>query len=83
MPEKFEYYVRRIDEVTFEVAKFRDMSGGEQPSRVYTVNWNAARGTGKCNCPAGSYRGTGKNDKHVLMVQQWIAGGEKVTAIIA
>lgn len=80
---QFEYYVRQIDEVNYEVAKFASMDGGEQPINVYNVVWNAVRGTGKCNCAAGTYRGTGKEDKHVKMVRQWIDGGKQVTAIVA
>lgn len=81
--EQFEYYVQQVDETHFKVAKFREMAGGEQPIHVYGVVYNAARDTGKCDCPAGTYRGTGKEDKHVKMVKQWLASGKKISAIIA
>lgn len=82
MAEKFEYYVRRIGEINYEVAKFSSMTGGEQPLVVYKVVYDPSRGRGKCDCPAGTYRQTGINDKHVKIVQQWIAGGEQATAIL-
>jgi hypothetical protein len=82
MADKFEYFVRRTGSTTFEVAKFPSMGGGEQPERIYKVSYNAARDDGKCDCPAGMYRGTGKNDKHVQIVKEWIKGGEQILAII-
>jgi len=80
--EKFEYYVRRLGEINYEVAKFSSMSGGEQPLVVYNVVYDPVRARGKCDCPAGTYRQTGINDKHVQIVRDWIAGGEQLTALL-
>lgn len=82
--EKFEYYVRRRGEITFEVAKFREMTGGEQPLVVYNVVYDPSRNPprGKCDCPAGTYRQTGVNDKHVQIVREWIEKGEQIMAVI-
>lgn len=71
----FEYYIKRIDATHFEVAKFATLDG-DQPLAVYRVRWDTARMSGRCDCPAGSYRGTGTNDKHVQMVAQWVSNGD-------
>lgn len=75
MSEMMEYYITETSPGEFEVAKFSSMSGGEQPVAVYNVKYNPPRQLGRCNCPAGSYRGTANTDKHVLMVAQWITDG--------
>lgn len=84
MADKFEYYVRRKEGINYEVAKFPSMGGGEQPERVYYVIYDPSRTPerGRCDCPAGMYRQTGVNDKHVQIVKEWIQGGEKMIAII-
>ena len=76
-----EYYIRRTGEITFAVAKFNSMTGGEQPLAVYSVIWDPSRNRGKCDCPAGMYRGTGADDKHVKMVRDWITQGELAMTI--
>lgn len=84
----FEYFIRRVVHKPgskneglnqFEVAKFNSMVGGEQPQRVYTVTISKLN-QGKCDCPAGMYRGTGDSDKHVRMVRSWLAANEPQTA---
>lgn len=80
MPPKADtstYYVKRKGPETFEVAKFKD---GDQPDKLYQVTLRA-NGTGKCDCPAYSFRRIGMSDKHIRLIQKWIAGGEKVQAI--
>lgn len=77
----FEYYIREKELGVYLVAKFDSMTGGEQPLSEYTVKYDPPKIRGKCNCAAGSYRGTGETDKHVIMVQDWIAGGRLTTAI--
>jgi len=79
---KFEYYVRRLGVINYEVAKFGSMTGGEQPLVVYKVIYDPSRNRGLCDCPAGMYRGTGILDKHVRIVQDWIAGGEQEIALL-
>lgn len=81
MAERFEYYVRRTGEATFEVSKFPEGdSGGAQPLRVYKVVYTGTRG--KCDCPAGMYRGMGMEDKHVKLVQRWIKDGEQLQGYV-
>lgn len=83
--KRYEYYIARVpgSDRDFTVAKFDSMEGGEQPLAVYNVRYDKDKQSGKCNCHAAVYRGTGSNDKHVLMVRQWIIDGEKTTAILA
>jgi hypothetical protein len=66
-----EYFVKQVDDVHFEVAKFNFRVGSE-PIAVYKVRYNPATGAGRCDCPAASYRGTGAEDKHVKMVKEWL-----------
>lgn len=73
--EQCEYYIGRLGPITFQVTKFRD--GDETPAAVYNVQWDETTGKGKCDCPAGTYRGTGPNDKHVKMVRNWVETVEK------
>lgn len=79
---KYEYYVRRVGEVNYEVSKFDSMAGGAQPLVVYKVIYEPGRLRGKCDCPAGTYRQTGIKDKHVQIVKEWIEGGEQLCAIL-
>jgi hypothetical protein len=63
----------------FTVTKFND--SGESIV-TYEVVYNPETGYGKCNCPAGMYRNTNANDKHVKMVKAWLtsqkeAAGQK------
>lgn len=53
----------------YQVAKFADDGA---PLQVYRVMYNHETGRGRCDCPAGMYRGTGSGDKHVLMVKKWL-----------
>jgi hypothetical protein len=84
----FVYFIRRVDGpggINFEVAKFDDMSGGEQPLSVYNVIWdpnaNFPDGRGKCNCQAYVYKKMGLKDKHIQGVRKWIAEGEKTIGV--
>jgi hypothetical protein len=82
MAEKFEYVIRQIGEIKYEVAKFRDMSGGEQPLARYEVLYGPPRQMGRCDCPAGVYRQMGPLDKHVKLVAQWISEGKPVRSYL-
>jgi len=68
-----EYIIGQVGEGKFTVAKFEP--GEPLPRVVYNVSYNHVTGRGKCDCPAAMYRGTGAQDKHVLMVAGWLATG--------
>lgn len=87
-----EYYITRMSENVFKVAKF---SGGEQPENVYYVTMKKVTGflpsadpnsEGKeyiemrCDCP-NRRRGRGTNDKHGQMVAKWLLAGEPTCAM--
>ena len=76
-----EYYVTRLTATAFKIAKFE---GGEQPSNVYFLSMFRAgqKGWSKasdpefhCDCP-NRRRGKHINDKHGVMVAQWLFAGE-------
>lgn len=73
----YEYYVKRLGPNAFEVAKFPAGFGGDQPLVVYNVMYSPDGNLGKCDCPAATYRGTGKNDKHVKLVAEWVKNGDR------
>lgn len=81
----FVYFIKRVGPIDFEVAKFDDMSGGEQPLAIYNVMWdphaNPPIGRGRCNCQAYVYKRVGMADKHINGVKKWVEGGEKVQAV--
>jgi len=63
-----EYYIKEVRSV-FEVAKF---DGTKAPTEVYTVDVKR----GKCNCIGALAHGKhGSNEKHVKMVNLWLAVG--------
>ena len=59
-----EYYIKQLDHVTWELAKFDD--GSEQPLAIYQVT--SYGGQWKCNCPAGANK---RRCKHLGFVQMW------------
>lgn len=60
-----EYYIRKIDEFHYTVAKF---TGYKRPEQVYTIRGRTLASM-NCNCPA-SHRDP--NCKHRWMLQGWI-----------
>lgn len=84
MAKKFEYIIRRVEAGKYEVRKFDPdtLNGGGQPLALYNVVYDPPRKLGRCDCPAATYRGTGNVDKHVQIVQQWIAAGEQSSIVV-
>ena len=79
-----EYYIRRLNNLKFEVAKFEER---KEPAAVYSVRYSELSNTGRCNCPA-SFRkafrrnaGTGSADKHVRMVADWLKSGQPIPEV--
>ena len=69
-PTTVDYVIAKLEAPNrYQVSKFGD---GAAPLQVYTVTYNPETGYGKCDCPAGAYRGTGSADKHVKMVKGWL-----------
>ena len=64
------WLVKRVGQKEFEVAKFHD---GKQPSSVYGVI-PKPRGMYFTNAP--SFGRMQQNDKHIRLVEQFIAEGE-------
>jgi len=74
--KKVEYYLKRIDDTHFNIAKFGEASG-DQPENEYHVQWNQGKDDMHCDCP-NRRKGRGVNDKHGAMVRSWLSLGEPV-----
>lgn len=71
-----EYYIRRKSVIRFEVAKF-DWS--DSPVAVYVTEYSQAYDSGKCECRG--YTAWHVECRHIRMVREWVAGGERVPSI--
>ena len=58
-----------MSRLTFEIAKF---DGTKAPVDVYFVSYAQSTGTGKCSCRGYRVHGKGNNDKHILMIKEWL-----------
>lgn len=81
--KEYEYVIRELEPGKFEVKKFDPdtINDGGQPLHTYYVLYNPPHQRGRCDCPAGTYRGTGANDRHVGFVIRWIEGGRQSTIL--
>ena len=67
---KSDYTISQQEVGKYLIAKWE---GGEEPSRVYEVN-ETEKGSLRCSCPSGQYRGW---CKHQGMVREYQRGEER------